>query len=69
LRSHPADGVNTGAYGVLNLGRHVGDDPRAVAENRRRLAAELGVVKLTTADQKHTAQVAVVDSTLADRGR
>ena len=32
-------GVSTGAYGSLNLGVHVGDDPAAVAENRRRLAA------------------------------
>jgi polyphenol oxidase len=61
-------GVSTGAYGRLNLGGHVGDDPAAVTENRRRLAAELGVHKLTIADQKHTAQVAVVDKSLAGRG-
>ena len=37
-------GVSTGAYASLNLGAHVGDDPLAVAENRRRLtqAAVLG---------------------------
>ena len=61
-------GVSTGAYGSLNLGGHVGDDPAAVAENRRRLAAALGVDKLTVADQKHTARVAVVDGRLAGRG-
>jgi polyphenol oxidase len=61
-------GVSTGAYGSLNLGGHVGDDPEAVAENRRRLAAALGVDKLTIADQKHTARVAVVDTWLAGRG-
>jgi YfiH family protein len=61
-------GVSTGAYGSLNLGGHVGDDPGSVAENRRRLAAELGVDKLTIADQKHTARVAVVDASLAGRG-
>jgi polyphenol oxidase len=61
-------GVSTGVYGSLNLGGHVGDDPAAVAENRRRLAATLGVDKLTVADQKHTARVAVVDGRLAGRG-
>lgn len=61
-------GVSAGAYGRLNLGGHVGDDPAAVAENRRRLAAALGVDKLTVADQKHTARVAVVDGRLAGRG-
>jgi YfiH family protein len=61
-------GVSTGPYGSLNLGGHVGDDPKAVAENRRRLAAALGVDRLTIADQKHTATVAVVDGDLAGRG-
>jgi YfiH family protein len=60
--------VSTGAYGSLNLAGHVGDDPAAVTENRRRLAAALGVDKLTVADQKHTARVAVVDGRLAGRG-
>ena len=61
-------GVSAGAYGTLNLGGHVGDDPVAVTENRRRLAAALGVDKLTIADQKHTARVAVVAEWLAGRG-
>ena len=61
-------GVSAGPYGRLNLGGHVGDDPAAVTENRRRLAAELGVARLTVADQKHTARVAVVDERLAGRG-
>ncbi|TXF11719.1 peptidoglycan editing factor PgeF [Pelomicrobium methylotrophicum] len=30
-------GVSRGPYASLNLGEHVGDDPRCVAENRRRL--------------------------------
>ena len=40
-----AGGVSRGAYASLNLGAHVGDDPAAVAENRRRLveAADLPV--------------------------
>lgn len=55
-----AGGVSTGVYDSLNLGSHVGDDPAAVAENRRRLANALGVASLTIADQQHGAQVAVV---------
>ena len=35
-------GVSAGPYLSLNLGDHVGDDPAAVAENRRRFAAALG---------------------------
>lgn len=61
-------GVSTGPYGSLNLGGHVGDDPEAVTENRRRLAAALGVERLTIADQRHTATVAVVDGAMAGRG-
>src|SRR5690606_7797531 len=34
-------GVSSGPYASLNLGAHVGDDPTAVAENRRRLTAAL----------------------------
>ncbi|MDO9452655.1 MAG: peptidoglycan editing factor PgeF [Stagnimonas sp.] len=39
-----AGGVSRGPYASLNLGSHVGDDPAAVAENRRRfcVAAALG---------------------------
>jgi polyphenol oxidase len=81
LRSFPFDGdgltavvstrhggVSAGPYDSLNLGGHVGDDPAAVAENRRRLAAAVGTGRLTIADQRHTATVAVVDAALAGRG-
>jgi purine-nucleoside/S-methyl-5'-thioadenosine phosphorylase / adenosine deaminase len=61
-------GVSSGVYGRLNLGGHVGDDPEAVAENRRRLAVALGVNRLTIADQRHTDRVAVVTAALAGRG-
>jgi YfiH family protein len=61
-------GVSTGVYASLNLGDHVGDDPEAVRENRRRLAASLGVDRLTVADQQHGARVAVIDAALAGRG-
>jgi YfiH family protein len=36
-----AGGVSVAPYASLNLGIHVGDDPEAVAENRRRLRAAL----------------------------
>ena len=61
-------GMSTGVYASLNLGDHVGDDPEAVRENRRRLAAALGVDRLTVADQQHGARVAVIDAALAGRG-
>jgi polyphenol oxidase len=43
LRGDAQNGVSQVPYGYFNLGDHVGDDPAAVAENRRRLkaAAEL----------------------------
>jgi len=36
-------GVSTGPYASLNLGAKLGDDARAVEENRRRIAAELAL--------------------------
>lgn len=38
-----AGGVSAGVYTSFNLGQHVGDDPRAVAENRRHLRTVLGL--------------------------
>ena len=61
-------GVSTGAYASLNLGDHVGDDPGAVLENRRRLCAAIGEDRLTVADQQHGARVAVIEAALAGRG-
>jgi YfiH family protein len=61
-------GASAGCYDSLNLGDHVGDDHEAVLENRRRLAAALGVGALTVADQRHTDRVAVVDAAVAGRG-
>lgn len=37
------DGVSRGAYASFNLGTHVGDDPRAVAENRLSLRGALNL--------------------------
>ena len=38
-----AGGISRAPYSTLNLGTHVGDEPDAVAANRRRLAASLGL--------------------------
>ena len=58
-------GVSSEPYASLNLGAHVGDDPAAVAENRRRALAALGcdglADRLLTANQVHGDHVAVVN--------
>jgi hypothetical protein len=38
-----AGGQSVGPYESFNLGAHVGDDPVAVAANRKRMASELGL--------------------------
>jgi YfiH family protein len=50
-------GVSKGLYDSLNVGPGSGDDPAAVAENRRRAAAHFGQdeVALTTCHQVHSA--------------
>jgi YfiH family protein len=53
-------GVSHPPYDALNLATHVGDDPAAVAENRTRLTAELGV-PVAWMEQVHGIDVAVVD--------
>lgn len=56
-------GVSSGGHGTLNLGLHTNDAPRAVAENRRRLAVALGSVaaceapELVTPRQEHGLRV------------
>ncbi len=54
-------GVGEGAFASLNLGASVGDDPDAVAENRRRVVASFGGTLDTTAflHQVHGATVVV----------
>jgi YfiH family protein len=54
-------GVSKHPYGDLNVGGHVGDDPEAVAENRRAAAAELGfhdAERVVYMNQVHGADVA-----------
>jgi polyphenol oxidase len=63
-------GVSTGRYATLNVGAKWGDDPAAVAHNRRRLAAAGGFdgARLYTARQVHGARVAlVIEGTLPER--
>ena len=54
-------GVSTGIYAGLNGGLGSNDDPAHVAENRRRMAAEIGVepTHFLTAYQVHSPDVAV----------
>jgi YfiH family protein len=55
-------GASTGPYASLNLGTWTDDDPGAVRENRRRLAAGAGVgtERLAQAKQVHGTRVLVV---------
>lgn len=55
-------GVSTGVYASLNVGVGSGDDPAAVAENRRRAAAHFGqgVERLATCYQTHSADAWIV---------
>lgn len=64
-------GVSAAPYDALNLGDHVGDDPDAVAHNRRTLAAALGLpaTHLALMRQVHGAEVAVVDAPAASEAR
>lgn len=57
-------GVSGPPFDTLNLGRHVGDDPSSVEENRRRFCAALDAdpAWLATAGQVHGTTVQVVDA-------
>ena len=63
-------GVSQGIYRSLNLALHVGDDPSAVVENRRRFLSVLGLDfdRLVTAQQTHSDRVAVVTASDAGLG-
>ncbi|MBK5921628.1 polyphenol oxidase [Rhodothalassium salexigens] len=54
-------GVSTGLYAGLNCGPGSADKPLAVAENRRRAAAALGLDTAATLYQVHGADVFVLD--------
>jgi YfiH family protein len=61
-----AGGRSAPPYDENNLATHVGDDPDAVAANRRRLAGQLGVDGVRFMAQVHGADVAVVDAATRD---
>jgi YfiH family protein len=63
-------GVSVGAFASLNLGLHVGDDPDAVVENRRRALGLLGagLDDLVVPAQVHGAGAVVVGRAEAGRG-
>jgi YfiH family protein len=60
-------GVSAGIFDSLNCGPGSGDDAASVAENRARVARELGVGDLVTLWQVHSADVVIVDKPLKDR--
>lgn len=57
-------GVSTGIYASLNAGAGSNDDPAAVAENRRRIAAAFGVspAQLVGVHQVHSPHAVFVDA-------
>jgi YfiH family protein len=61
VTSTRAGGRSRGAFSTFNLSAGVGDDPAAVAANRARLTAELGV-PVVFLQQVHGTRVVVVDS-------
>jgi polyphenol oxidase len=58
-----AGGVSAPPFDTFNLGDHVGDDPAAVAANRKRLGAAigLGAERVVWMNQVHGDRVEVVD--------
>lgn len=60
-------GVSTGVYSSLNLGTHVGDDAKAVAENRRILSNTYSGLQFMS--QVHGDRVAVIERARDDIAR
>jgi polyphenol oxidase len=63
-----AGGVSAPPFDTFNLGDHVGDDPAAVAANRKRLAAAIGLGDdgIVWMNQVHGDRVVVVDEPRRD---
>jgi polyphenol oxidase len=63
-----AGGVSCEPFDALNLGDHVGDDPAAVARNRRQLvAASPGLAAIGWLEQVHGTTVVVADASAVQR--
>lgn len=60
-------GVSTGIYASLNAGQGSSDEGASVEENRRRIAAHLGVQDLVSLHQVHSPDVVVVTEPFAQR--
>jgi purine-nucleoside/S-methyl-5'-thioadenosine phosphorylase / adenosine deaminase len=63
-------GVSKAPYEELNVGLHVGDDPLAVLENRRRVAHAVGMelTSFVVAQQVHGGEVRLVTAAEGGRG-
>jgi len=61
----PDSGASRGPWAYFNLGAHVGDEARAVALNRARLAAQIGA-RPVFLDQVHGADVVSLDRDTPD---
>ncbi|MEX8516898.1 MAG: peptidoglycan editing factor PgeF [Leptothrix sp. (in: b-proteobacteria)] len=68
LMSTRAGGVSLPPFDSLNLRPEVGDDPLAVAENRRRLVVAAGVESVRL-DQVHGRELVVLDAALLQASR
>ncbi|WP_298965343.1 peptidoglycan editing factor PgeF [uncultured Methylobacterium sp.] len=64
-------GVSEGLYASLNGGLGSSDDPAAVAENRRRMTARLGLASdaLASVFQVHSAEAVIVEAPFSERPR
>lgn len=63
LSTNRLGGTSLGCYQSLNLGRHVGDEPESVAENRARLTKSAGLVRSPYwLDQVHGTRILTVGS-------
>lgn len=78
LATTRAGGVSAAPWDTFNLGDHVGDSPRSVAQNRERLRQALGVDRIQWLQQVHgsdciyvgadTSGVPTADAAWTDRG-
>jgi YfiH family protein len=62
-------GVSEGIYRGLNAGAGSGDDPKHVAENRRRIGQSLGIgpERIITVHQVHSADAVIVERPFTER--